>query len=99
MDYRDARFEWHVKKAASNLRDHKVSFELARLAFDDSRARDEFLADDSHFEERRKLCGLARDSLIVVVYTEREGNDGKIRTRIVSARKANKHEQAGYIEG
>ena len=32
---RDDRFEWDDRKVASNLREHKVSFSLARSAFDD----------------------------------------------------------------
>jgi uncharacterized protein len=99
MDYHDDRFEWDQDKAASNLRDHKVSFEDARLAFDDPRASDEFLVDDSDIEERRKLVGQAHHGLIVVVYTEREGGDGIDRTRIISARKANRHEQSEYNDG
>ena len=42
---RDNRFEWDDRKAASNLRDHKVSFGLARTAFDDLLAIEE-LDDD-----------------------------------------------------
>lgn len=32
---RDDRFEWDDEKAATNYVDHDVSFELAKLAFDD----------------------------------------------------------------
>jgi uncharacterized DUF497 family protein len=35
---RDERFEWHDRKAATNLREHHVTFELARLVFDDPMA-------------------------------------------------------------
>ena len=85
MDYCDDRFEWAFAKAAGNIRDHKVSFEDARLAFDDLRALDEYLPDDSDDEERRKLVGLAGDRLVAVIYTERAGGDGLMRVRIISA--------------
>ena len=98
MDHRDDRFEWHIRKAARNLRDHKISFVDARLAFDDPRAVDLFQSDDSEGEERRKLVGLAGDRLLAVIYTEREGDDRLTYIRIISAWKANKHDQARYNE-
>ena len=36
---KDDEFEWDDVKAAQNLADHGVSFEAARLAFDDPFAR------------------------------------------------------------
>lgn len=44
-------------------------------------------------EERWCLTGRAGDNLLVVVYTERNG-----RFRIISARKAEKHDRSKYIE-
>lgn len=97
MDYQDDRLEWDYAKAASNLRDHKVAFEDARQAFDDPNGVDSHLPDDSEGEERwRRLCIGNRGGLLVVIYTEREGDDGLIRSRFISAWKANKHEQARY---
>ena len=99
LDYRDDRFEWDRVKAASNLRDHGVSFGDARLAFDDPRQFDEYLPDDSEDEERSKLVGMSRDRVLTVIFTEREGDDGLTRIRIISAWKANKHDQAPYNAG
>jgi uncharacterized DUF497 family protein len=36
---RDDRFEWSDAKARANLIDHKVSFDVAKLAFDDPRRK------------------------------------------------------------
>jgi len=98
-DYQDDRFEWHLAKAASNLREHKVSFEVARLAFDDPLALDDMLVEDSDDEDRSKWVGLANGRLLVVIYTDRTGDDGVTRIRVISAWKANKHDQAQYIRG
>ena len=87
---RDDEFEWDDRKAARNFRDHGVTFETARLAFNDPDGIDE---DDPDPDEKRynRLCGLGQ-RVWVVVYTER-GN----RIRIISARPANKHEQRTYF--
>ena len=44
-------------------------------------------------EERYILFGMAHDSVLVVVYTERQS-----RNRIISARKAEPNEQKFYYE-
>jgi uncharacterized DUF497 family protein len=45
-------------------------------------------------EIRNIITGMANGVLLTVVYTERG-----TRTRIISARKATKHEQADYYRG
>jgi uncharacterized protein len=86
---RDDEFDWDDRKAAANERKHDVSFELARLAFDDPMAIDD--GDPDPDEERyNRLCRFG-DSLVVVCYTDRGD-----RVRIISARKANKYEQYIY---
>jgi uncharacterized DUF497 family protein len=87
---RDDEFEWDDRKAARNVRDHGITFEEARAAFDDP---DNVEEDDADPDEERykRLCRLNQD-VLMVVYTER-GN----RIRILSARPANKHEQRTYF--
>ena len=87
---RDDRFEWDDRKAASNLRKHDVSFVLARLVFDDPAASDELDKDED--EERFVRVGMASGEVLFVVYTLRGD-----RTRIISARKANRNEQVRYV--
>ena len=94
---RDNLFEWDDRKADSNLKRHKVSFDQARAAFDDP---DAIERDDPDPDEVRvKLIGRAGRQLLVIVYTEREGRDGILRNRIISAREATHHEEALYKAG
>jgi uncharacterized DUF497 family protein len=70
-----------------------VSFEAARLVFDDVFALDRHDAGGGYAEARYILTGMANGMLLTVVYTER----GE-RTRIISARKATRHEQREYYD-
>ena len=86
----DLIFEWDSEKARINKRKHKVSFKTAaNVFFDDNRIelRDEEHSDD---EDRWQVIGKV-DDILFVVYTDRED-----RTRIISARKANKGERMIY---
>jgi uncharacterized DUF497 family protein len=84
---RDDQFEWDDRKAAMNANEHRVTFELAQLAFTDPRAIDRLDLDETE-EDRMLLTGLVNDVLITVCFVER----GR-RIRIVSARKATRREQ------
>ena len=87
-------FEWDPDKAAENLRSHKVSFEDATTAFGDPLALHMPDPDHSLLEERFLLLGLSHQlRLLVVSYMERG-----LRTRIISARKATRHERSEYEE-
>jgi hypothetical protein len=54
---RDDEFEWDDRKAAANLRNHRVSFEVARLAFDDAFAVDREDRREDYGEDRYTLLG------------------------------------------
>ena len=85
------RFEWDDAKARRNLDKHGVSFEDATLVFDDANALVE--PDDSDDDEVRwSTIGMSQDLILFVVSTERQGN----RTRIISARRATRHEEDRY---
>ncbi len=84
-------FEWDAAKAASNLRKHGVAFKDAQLVFSDVFATHSFDVDAGYGEQRMIATGMVNGVLLTVVYTER----GE-RTRLISARKATKHEQLGY---
>jgi uncharacterized protein len=84
-------FEWDAAKAQSNLAKHGVSFEAARCVFDDVFAFDRFDLGSQPGEIRYLITGMVRDVILTVVYTER----GEC-TRIISARKATRHEQREY---
>ena len=92
------RFEWDEVKNRRNLRKHKISFESAKLVFDDPQA----LADrdrEVDNEERWQTVGSIDGSITVVVaYTFREEAGDEV-IRIISARKASPAERRAYGEG
>ena len=92
----ELRFSWDPRKAKSNLRKHRVSFEEAETVFLDEHA---LLIDDpetSGKEDRFVLLGLsAKPRVLVVCHCLRE--EGSL-IRIISARRANKTEERDYWE-
>ena len=89
------RFEWDPAKAKRNRAKHGVSFDQAARVFDDPFAlmlQDRIEGD----EERWQAIGRAGPYLIVVVaHTVRHGADADI-IRIISARRALRHERQRY---
>lgn len=86
------RFEWDDAKARANLAKHGISFEDACRVFDDPHALESVTWEDG--EERSLTFGRARAHLLlVVVSTDRDG-----RIRLISARRATKHERRMYEE-
>ncbi|HEV2958139.1 MAG TPA: BrnT family toxin [Xanthobacteraceae bacterium] len=89
---RDDEFEWDDRKSKRNERQHGVTFELARLVFEDPNAVDRLDLDEPD-EDRELITGLVGDVLLTVCFVERDH-----RKRIISARKATYHEQIDYNE-
>ena len=89
---RDDEFEWDDRKAKRNDREHGVTFEVARLVFDDPNAVDRLDLDEPD-EDRELIIGLVGDVLLTVCFAER-GH----RKRIISARKATNREENDYNE-
>ncbi|PKO20784.1 MAG: hypothetical protein CVU38_18315 [Chloroflexi bacterium HGW-Chloroflexi-1] len=89
------QFEWDPKKAAINLRDHKVAFEEAATALEDELSLTGDDPDHSIDEARQIAFGVSSAGrLLVVSHTER----GE-RIRIISARLATRSERKLYEEG
>ena len=88
---RDQDFEWDDRKAAENLFDHGVSFEVAREAFDDTFAVEIEDRRERYGEERYVLLGMVQNRLLAVTYTLRDD-----RIRIISARPAEPFERRLY---
>ena len=89
------RFEWDPKKARSNPRKHKVSFEEAATALMDPMSATGVDPDHSLGEERFVTFGVSkRGRLLVVAHTEK-----MMPFRIISARHASKGEKKIYEEG
>ena len=87
----DEKFEWDDAKAAENFRSHRVSFEEATLAIGDLFAIEELDLREAYGEERVIRTGMSQGQVLTVVYTERGA-----RIRIITARKATRHEQDDY---
>lgn len=84
-------FEWDEDKNKKNIEKYGVSFQTASLVFSDSNRVE--LLDEAHTtleEERFVTIGMV-NNVLSVVFTER-----KDKTRIISARKANKKELRTY---
>ncbi len=82
------RFAWDDAKNEINIRDHKIDFTDVPAVFNGPMLveLDERL---DYGEDRWIGIGLLRGMPVVVVFTERRGDT----IRIISARKANKHER------
>lgn len=88
----DERFEWDDKKAARNYKDHGVTFEYARCVFDDRFAADFEDTRADYGEQRFNIIAMSPAGVLLhVTYTERGD-----RIRIISARRATKHETRLY---
>lgn len=84
------RFVWDARKAASNLKKHGVSFDEASSAFADPLGA--YYPDRLH-EDRFVLIGYSHlQRLLYVVHAE----VGMEAIRIISARRATRHEKARY---
>jgi len=89
------RFTWDEDKSRRNLAKHKISFETARLVFEDPFhvSRLERVVEG---EERWQTMGLIGAVVIVLVaHTYGEEEDETV-IRIISARKATSHERRHY---
>ncbi len=91
------RFEWDPAKAVSNLRKHRVSFEIAMRAFSDPFA----LVEQDRIEggERRwQTLGMANGVVLLLVgHTVTDDGDVDV-IRIISARRAEPRERRRYEE-
>ena len=93
-EYENEDFEWSLAKAASNLREHGVSFEEASEIFESSY---QYHHDDVHSDEEEHFEAVGRTlnwRILVVIYCHRGP-----RRRIISAWRANSYERAAYDPG
>jgi len=89
------RFEWDPRKAAANLRMHRVSFDEAATVLGDDFA---LTREDPGSEDEQRFSTLGLSSLgnlMVVVYTYR----GPDVVRVISAWKADRRQRGAYEEG
>ena len=88
-------FEWDENKNRINVQKHKVSFEMAMLAFSDPlhvSIQDRF--EDG--EERWQTLGRVHGCLLLLVAHTIQGNTEEEVIRIISARRADPKERRRY---
>ena len=89
------QYEWDDDKAAENLRKHGVDFADAIGALEDQNRVEEIDDRFVYDEERVQVVGMAHGKVLFVVVTL----PGEDTCRIISARKATRHEQDRYYAG
>jgi len=86
-------FEWDEEKYLANLRKHGVRFEEAAEVFFDPENRFGDASVENEFREYAVGYSLSK-RILLVVFVER-----RVRTRIISARRATSQERKEYEEG
>jgi len=89
------QYEWDNGKAADNLRKHGVDFVDAIAALEDPNRVEEVDTRFVYDEERVQVIGMAQAKVLFVVVTLPDEET----CRIISARKATRHEQDRYYAG
>ena len=84
------RFVWDERKASANLEKHGVSFDEAASAFDDPLGA--YYPDSEHADRFILIGHSRRHRLLFVVHAEVRPD----AIRIISARKATRHEKTRY---
>ncbi len=87
------RCEWNEEKAYHNARKHGVTFEEAATVFSDPLAL--IIEDERHPENARIIGESLAARVLLVVFIER----GRDFVRLISARRATRHERRRYEEG
>ncbi|MCU7837553.1 MAG: BrnT family toxin [gamma proteobacterium symbiont of Taylorina sp.] len=89
------QFNWDENKNKTNLVNHGISFETAKLIFDDPYA----LSTQDRYEdgeERWQTIGLINGIIIILVAHTFYEHDNNETIRIISARKATRQERKYY---
>jgi uncharacterized DUF497 family protein len=87
------RCVWDGRKAELNARKHGVTFEEAATVFSDPLA---LIVEDARHPENARIIGESvAGRILLVVFIERERDV----VRLISARRATRHERRRYEEG
>lgn len=92
------KFEWDSEKDKINRQKHKVSFLEACYIFSDKHMLSFYDVEHSDDEDRWITMGQSLGGRILVVIHTFKKTKGKECVRIISARKATKHEEKQYYE-
>jgi len=92
-------FEWDPIKARDNREKHGVAFDEAATVFKDPNAITIYDPDHSETEDRWVTMGISeKGRLLIVSHTFRKESEDAVAIRIISSRKAARHETASYGE-
>ncbi len=86
-------FKWDEEKRRANITNHGFDFVDAKEVFEGFT----FTFEDDRFdygEQRFVTLGLLRGTVVVIAHTEKRNE-----SRVISIRKATRHEQKIYFEG
>ena len=86
-------FEWDEHKNQTNIAKHGIDFNDAKNVFLDPHRIERVESRQDYGEIRFQTIGMVGGRLLFVVYTYRDEN-----TRIISARRAERHERRKYHE-
>ena len=92
----ELRFDWDPRKAIANLQKHRISFEEAQTAFLDEDAL--VIEDPDHSEEEDRFILLGLSAGLRVLFVCHCVRETGSLIRIISARRANRHEHKQYHE-
>jgi uncharacterized DUF497 family protein len=84
--------DWDEAKSQVNRRKHGVDFADAVGALEDPNRIEEIDARFEYGEERTQVIGMAQSDVLCVIVTQRSENT----CRIISARRATRHEEDRY---
>jgi uncharacterized DUF497 family protein len=88
-------YEWDEAKSDANRRKHGVDFVDAIEALEDPNRIEEIDHQFEYDEERTQVIGMAQGNVLFVITTLRHEDI----CRIISARRATRHEQDRYYAG
>ncbi|MDR2470666.1 MAG: BrnT family toxin [Treponema sp.] len=83
------KFVWDENKNRLNIKNHDIAFDQVIPAFFDPLRKEYYDVKHSLDEDRYLLAGYALESVLLVSFAETEPDT----FRIISARKAKKHEE------
>ncbi len=86
------QYEWDAAKAARNRLRHGIDFADSISAIEDPNRIEGADSRFDYSEERTQIIGMALGDVLFVITTDR----GEDRCRIISARRATRHEQDRY---
>ncbi len=91
------RFEWDEEKNSANQKKHGIDFETARLVFEDPLCVT-FVERIKGGEERWHALGSIENLIVIVVVHTYRVDDSDEVIRIISARRATRHERNLYAQ-